>query len=151
MSAISIRVTSTLKKHRDGVPYYKGEIQIGDHKETLFIAVNYWTLDDYKKQWRQALERIKTHDTSMLVVSVRNPQRDPKLPSPSFENWSLYKIDGKIIAQPGILFNPFLDSMPYKGPFTLDTWPNFLTPLSTEDVDEWSIDLADLEHSNVPG
>lgn len=151
MKGISIQITTALRKHRDGSPYYKGQINIGDYKETLCIDVDYWALEDYKQQWKEGLERIKTYDASMLVVSVRNPQRDPNLPSPSFERWALYKIDRKIFVRPGILFNPFLDTLPYKGPFTLETWPHFITSRSNNSkADEWSIDIADLEESSVP-
>lgn len=150
MKGIHIKLKNDLKKHRDGSPYYKGEIHIGDYKETIFVEVNYWNLEDYKKQWLEGLKRIKTHSSSMLVVSVRNPQRDPKLPSPSFERWALHKIDEKIFVRPGILFNPFLDTLPFKGPFTLQTWPEFITPRrDNPKADEWVVDLADLEYSNI--
>lgn len=153
MNAIDIRLVSDKRIYHNKIPYYKGQITIGSYSESFEISVKYWSREDYQRQWKEGLERIKTHDTSMLVTNVRNPERIPTLESPAFERWALYKVNEKIFVRPGILFNPFLDTLPYKGPFTLETWPNFITPRRTSNTkaDEWSIDITDLECENVSG
>jgi hypothetical protein len=62
----------------DGFTYCYGKIFIGDDFcETIIPAIGYWSANDYKKQWQEGLERIRTHDSSCLVASIQNPYTSP--------------------------------------------------------------------------
>lgn len=144
MSVIDIRLLSNKRVYHNKTPYYKGQITIGSYTESFKMSVKYWSREDYQKQWKEGLERIKTHDVSILVTNVRNPERIPILESPAFEMWTLYKANGKTKVQIGIIFNPFLDTLPYKGPFTPETCYEFITPYE-EGADIWTINALDKE------
>lgn len=72
----------------------EGMIQIGDYEETLYIPLNWWSLDDYKKQWRDGFDRLTYYDKSCLIVAVNNPNI-----SKFIEWWVLYKVKDKIYIQ----------------------------------------------------
>ena len=53
-----------------------GIIQIGDFQERFISSLNFWRIDDYKKHWRKALERVVGgEDRSCLITSLTNPKR----------------------------------------------------------------------------
>ena len=55
----------------NNAPCCWGEITIQDHqRKNIPISVSYWSLDNYKTQWKEGLERIKTHDSSCLIMHV---------------------------------------------------------------------------------
>ncbi|MHB9020196.1 MAG: hypothetical protein ACYC3G_05020 [Minisyncoccota bacterium] len=66
---------------------------IGDFKEEFYLSLDTWTLDEYKQQWKEGIERIKSHSTSCLVI---NNQKNKRM---SVELWLLYKEGDKIFFQ----------------------------------------------------
>jgi len=71
----------------------------GDFSEENMMSLEYWPEETYEKQWREGLERLKTHGTSCLIASVECP------PKGAFVNcWILYKIDNKIHIQNRMFF-----------------------------------------------
>lgn len=77
MNSFNIEVISKKPETINGKKYYRGKITIGDFWESIFMSFDNWTIEEYKQQWKDGLERIKTHDTSCLVVcfagSLENP------------------------------------------------------------------------------
>ena len=72
----------------------KGIITIDDWYETLHIPVGQWTIEEYKRQWREGLERINTENTSCLVTYVADHTKGPGIGW-----WPMWKIDNIIHIQ----------------------------------------------------
>lgn len=52
-----------------------GLIVIGDFEEHFEASLSYWSVEDYRRQWKQALERVKTGETkSSLITRMYDPQ-----------------------------------------------------------------------------
>src|SRR3989344_8136127 len=101
---LGIKITDNKPKIIDKQPCYLGKIIIKDFWEILEIPVDYWTLDDYKRQWKEGIERLKTHDRSCLVASVQDPTKAPLI-----NWWPLYKVDTSIY-----IYNHLLIGKSYK-------------------------------------
>ncbi|MGC2310128.1 MAG: hypothetical protein WA432_00730, partial [Candidatus Babeliaceae bacterium] len=50
------------------------------------LALGSWDVHEYRLQWKEGLERLKTYNTSCLVVCVQDLQDIPFI-----ERWELYK------------------------------------------------------------
>ncbi|MBA3535847.1 hypothetical protein H0X48_05760 [Candidatus Dependentiae bacterium] len=123
----------------EGVPCARGKITIGDFNERFNIALEYWTLEDYKKQWKEGLERIKIQDKSCLVSYVQDPKKAP------FINWwPLYKIDNKILVRNQMLFAHLYRNRVGDKEFTPDTCYSFIPDRKKKKVSEWIADLDSL-------
>ncbi|MCL4379978.1 hypothetical protein M1466_00590, partial [Candidatus Dependentiae bacterium] len=72
------------------------ELDNEDSHEYNVACTKLWTPAMYEQQWREGIERIKTHNTSCLILSV---QRD------EISYWMLYKIGDKIHVQEQYLFD----------------------------------------------
>src|SRR3990167_8914107 len=75
----SIEVVNKRPEIIDGLPFYTGEITMGDYKETFQMSINSWSLEDYKQQWGEGLARIKMHDKSCLVVYIQQHMLSKKI------------------------------------------------------------------------
>ncbi|MBA3537475.1 hypothetical protein H0X48_05785 [Candidatus Dependentiae bacterium] len=125
----------------EGVPCARGKITIGDFDERFGIALEYWTLEDYKRQWRDGLERINTHDKSCFVTYVQDPEKSPFL-----NWWNLYKVGNKIIIRNQILFAHLYSNKIGDKRFTPNNCYDFLDERIMPEPDEpmpaeWIIDL----------
>lgn len=138
---IKVHITDKYEKIIDGVPSYTGSINIGSFSETIVIPVDLWTKEDYEKQWKEGLERIKTHDVSCLVTFIYNPQVKPLL-----EWWILYKVNGFVCIQ-NVMYSDFVYNAEIGNqPFTPESCYNFIPPRVTEFEDgsrpsEWCVPL----------
>jgi hypothetical protein len=127
----------------DGFKYCLGTIFIGgDFSETIALALNYWTIDDYKRQWETGLHRIKDHDTSCLVASVQNPKTTP----PYINWWLMYKVGNKVLIQNHLLVDDMYRERVGNKLFTPKTCYDFILPRVTispegDTYSEWEIDL----------
>lgn len=146
MKGISIEAVSDKVKKINGLPSYWGQIQINDFREKFVMSVARWSIEDYKRQWREGLERIKTYDISMLVTHVQNPLAIPGLEQPLIVSWPLYKIRDKIFIRNRLdISEEFLKKLALR-PFTVDTCYEFIEPRKEDKVSEWVVDLAALDH-----
>lgn len=111
--------------------------------ETNFSALDYWTIADYERQWKEGLERIKTHDTSCIVTSIQHPREN----DPLLNRWILYKEGGFIY-----IHNHFFSGKSYveafglEKDFTHENCYDHIGPRITEDEDgtkysEWVVEL----------
>ena len=74
--------------------YVEARIMIGEHEEDIEISLNNWGINDYKRQWQEGIERIKTHDTSCIIIAVEDEKYAQLI------NWFLlYKKDKRISVQ----------------------------------------------------
>jgi len=120
-----------------------GTIYIGDDfAETITPALDYWTVEDYKKQWQKGLEQIKTYDKSCLVASIQNPDIAPYL-----NWWVLYKENKTIyIYNQQFIGNDVKKLLKNKN-FTVSSCYDFIQPkeiITPDDgynYSEWKIDL----------
>ena len=131
----------------DGVfPFCVGKITIDDFWETFEMALDYWTADDYERQWREGLERIKTHDASCLVASIQDPTKRRYLLW-----WVLYKIDHKIFIRNELMVTGSYKKYIGKKVFSPETCYNFIRSRDPNrvviidgkeyEVSEWVIDF----------
>src|SRR3990167_11412149 len=98
MSKFKIEVISKKPEVIDGLLSHTGEITMGDYKETFVMPLNSWTIEDYKQQWKEGLERIKTYDESCLVSLAQDLDTLPMV-----FMWVLYKLKGVIYIQQHLL------------------------------------------------
>lgn len=53
-----------------------GRIIIGDFEEYFTLPISFWSLDDYKKSWKNSLkEGIKNKNHAALAVSMYDPSK----------------------------------------------------------------------------
>lgn len=126
-----------------GVLAVLGKIYIGDFKETIYIPLDYWSLDDYKRQWKEGLERIKTHDTSCLVATIHDPGIRPYI-----NWWLLYKVGDKVYIQNKLYLSDIYKRQIGDKLFTIDNCYEFITPRrinkgkkEEDKVSEWVVTL----------
>ena len=139
---ISIKITSKKPEKCEGRKALKGLIEIGNSKETICVHLNQWTQEDYERQWREGLDRLKNHNISCLVVSVNDPN-DPKA-STVIEWWPLYRVDNAVLIQNEKLSKKSYKKIVGKSPFTPETCYDFITPRETHtkdghEISEWSV------------
>jgi hypothetical protein len=135
----SIRITNSKPKKIWGQSSLEGQIQFGDYSEGFDLPLVWWTREDYERQWKNALERFKTEDTTCFVTSIQDPRVKPFI-----DWWILYKVKSKVYIQNCIvLAEIYRESIGIK-PFTVDTCYNYIPPLencSEETFHGWVIPL----------
>ena len=119
----------------------EGRIYIADYEETLYIPLNWWSIDLYQQQWASGLARLRDYDRSCLVVMIDNPCCRKLI-----EWWLLYKIDDKIYIRNSILIEEIYEESIGDKLFTVNTCYDFIPDRSeiyNEDgnkISEWIID-----------
>lgn len=119
--------------NKDGLT--KGQIRIGDFAELFEASLLYWSVEDYKKQWRQGLSRLLFEQKqSCLITSMY----DPAVAS-FIIRWIFYPAGDTVYIQNHLLFLDQLDTA-----FSLEKLYDYIDPRETinEDgnrISEWSI------------
>ena len=146
MKKFSIKVISKLELEGEYLVAY-GQIRIGSFKERFRMAIAEWTIKDYKKQWREAIKRLKDHDISCFIFFAANMAK-----SPYVSMYSLYKVEGTVFIRERLIPS---DNTPYH-PYLRNEDINaqncyeFIPPREhTEGVWEKSVALADVENFKV--
>lgn len=152
---LRMEIVSDSEHIENEIPTCYGRIYIGDDFwETALIALNYWTIEDYERQWKEGLERLKTHETSCLVASVQHPEKTP----PLINWWPLYKQDNKLLIHNELIVGEDYAKTIGSKDFTVSSCYQFIQPLTPElydlsglnddpddikvyQVSEWIIDL----------
>jgi len=98
MKQFQIQVISKKPKKMYGLLSHTGEITIGDYKETFVMPLNSWTLEEYKQQWKEGVDRLKTHNESCLVNLIQNMNANPMV-----EMWTLHKVNNTVYIQQQLL------------------------------------------------
>lgn len=140
----NIEVISKKPKKLAGKLCHQGQITIGDSSEKFYMVIDDWSLDDYKQQWKEGIERIKTHDSSCLIANITELKTNPRM---SF--WVLYKVGKIIFVQYQALGCEVLKEREVGlPPYDSKTCYLYLLPRRTvnaygDKYDEWSINLDD--------
>jgi hypothetical protein len=126
------------------LPCYWGMIRINNFSEKFTMPISWWSLQDYKQQWVEGLERIYHMGTSCLVTSAQ------LLPDAPFINrWILYKEQDTIYVQNHILFGKRFKERFNDEQFNLLTCYQFINPRETDTegeykISEWNFKLSKL-------
>lgn len=136
---ISIKIIGSKPIQCEGRQALKGRITIADFEETICIHLNQWTKEDYERQWKEGLDRLKNHDRSCLVVSVGKPEDNAVV-----EWWRLYRIDNIVFIQNGNLSKKIYKKIVGKSSFTPETCYDFIPTRRTHteegyEIAEWSV------------
>lgn len=136
---IEIVITSKRAVGFFGGRSYRAFIRIGEMQETVYIPTGTWRITEYKKQWKEGIERLKTHDTSCLVTGFTN-----KNGSPGVDWWPLYRVGDRVYVQNHVLWHEIYQERVGDKPFTRETCYDFVPPRRTKDyegteISEWSV------------
>ncbi len=77
MKTFKIELVTKKPKKINGTWSHFGKITIGTFVERFQIPLDYWSIEEYIKQWEEGLNRIKAHDSSCFVSKVWSPESDP--------------------------------------------------------------------------
>src|SRR6516162_10113952 len=77
-----------------GILRQPASITIKDFRETFWMPLDYWSLDEYRRQWRSGIERLKTYNSSCLIARIRMDEGELLIGA-----WVLYKVSDTIIFQ----------------------------------------------------
>lgn len=140
--AFSIRLLPDSVPDLDpGVIAGLGVIEIESFQERFIASLMYWSADDYRRHWRQAIERItQASAVSCLITSML----DPATASHIFW-WPMYLVKNTVFIQNHILFfDKLLSPFDERNPFS------FVPERRTIDEDgnkisEWAVQIGDLE------
>jgi len=117
--------------------FCEGQIQIGEFTENFIMSLEVWSLDEYKAQWSEGLERLKTHGQTCLVANLQ------EIDSCFIDWWILYREGDIVYVQNELIAGEYLHSVLKGMPFDQETCYSFIEPrcVVTEDGDkisEWS-------------
>ena len=121
----------------------EGEIRIGYYRETLYIPLDWWDMETYQFQWKQAIDRLWYYDKSCLVVAINDPYKKCYI-----EWWLLYKINRKIYIQNHIITNSICSKLHGDELFTPTSCYTFIPERGgacDEDdnkISEWVVDWS---------
>lgn len=145
MKNFKIEAISKKPKKAWGSLCHTGQITINDYKEPFLMPLIEWDLEDYRKQWKEGLERIKTQDRSCLVATVKNLKTNPYIIL-----WTLHKEDNKVYVRYQLLIDIVAKEVKFSIPlaeFSSKNCYQFVHPRKGETneegqkLSEWLIDL----------
>jgi hypothetical protein len=150
MKIFKLQIISKKPEKIYGLSSYWGKITIGDFNERFILPISNWNLEQYKQQWKDGFERLKTYDTTCFVTSVQNLDLYP-----SIEMWTVYKNKNKFFFHQQLLIDETAGNSPIPLKlFNLQTCYQFISPRITnknheavneedEKISEWSIPAKD--------
>jgi hypothetical protein len=62
--ALCMQILTPIPEIINNIPSVWGRITIDDFTERFIMPLEYWSIEDYEKQWREGLDRIKIQDKS---------------------------------------------------------------------------------------
>lgn len=138
---IHINLIDNRPKKRNNVLVVKGEITINEFKEFLDIALDWWSLNDYRKQWQEGIDHLLDHNVSCFVVSIHNPKIRRYI-----DWWLLYKIGNKVYVRNQLIISDIYQEQIGDKPFTVQNCYDFIPERGEshdEDgnkISEWVVD-----------
>ena len=138
MGKFNIRVLKRSAEKRSGKLYQPGRITIGDFSDRFWMALDYWSLNTYKEQWKEAIKRIKLEESSCFVSRITQSDKELYVGA-----WVLYKVGNKIIFQ--YHFYPDEERKEQLPAFGLKTCFQHIRPWQTVkgQFEEWQISAKD--------
>ena len=123
----------------NGVEMCKGRIYIGDDfYESIFPSLDYWSIEDYERQWQEGVARLKTHDRSCLISCVVNPEHS----GPLLDWWNMYRVDRKVYIYNRLFVGNLYRKRIGKVPFTPDNCYQFISDKPKGPCSEWVVSLG---------
>lgn len=120
-------------------PYARGRVVLGDFEESFESPTHYWRPNDYRRQWREALERTaKGLDSGLITAAYQ--QRD--WPAAW---WILYRRNDHVLVQQVLVLHDLFPNFSPDNPY--DSIPTY--ERESEDgelVSEWVIATADIKN-----
>lgn len=106
---------SILPETQEGCPVC--EIIIGDHVETFPLQVNFWSAEEYTRQWHDAINRIVSGGVEIVAALIVDIQ--PPGESIGLTWWPIYRSGDRIYIRQQLLFfnslaKPFDIQNPYE-------------------------------------
>jgi hypothetical protein len=97
---ITAKMSDLKPERRTDFFCYVGMLKIGTLELRFLILLSHWSIHDYLNQWKEGIERIKTHNTSCIITGFEKAKMiDGKRYSPRLSWIVLYKKDNKVIIQ----------------------------------------------------
>jgi len=129
---------NTVGRARKG--FCKGQICIGKYKEDFEMALDFWSLDEYRQQLHEGLERLKDHNQSCLITNFETTR------TPMIDWWILYKVGSTVYVQNELIAGDCLQTFLNRGEFNRETCYDFIEPRQTvtedgEKISEWSFEF----------
>jgi hypothetical protein len=121
-------------------PTVRGRITLGNFSEEFIAPLVFWTVDDYRKQWREAAERLSDgHDRSCFVASMRESLSDGTV-----FLWTAYKLADNVFFQHKLLLpetvkGNFEPSNPYAQVDERQTETE-----EGQQISEWRVSISDV-------
>jgi len=150
----NIEVYTKNPKKIEGFLYQLGKITIGNFTEKFLMSLDTWTVEEYKQQWKEGIERIRTHHTSCLVATIQNLE----IGYPLIILWTLYKENNTVFVRNQILNIEIAKelNLPINiSDFNIKTCYQFINPRITDEnglsidedgneISEWSVPLSEI-------
>lgn len=118
-----------------------GRITVGEFTETFRMDLSFWSTNDYRRSWRNALQALEDNRTatSCLISSITDPETTNFVFC-----WPLYRSEEDVYVQNSVLF---LDELDVR--FEPEAPWHFVGPRCAIDEDgnrisEWSTGMAEL-------
>lgn len=119
------------------------ELHLGTRIERLTIPIHYWNIEQYKKQWIDAIERASLGTKSALFTQVFDPKNLTR--GYVLECWPLYISDQEVLIQ-----NCYIESVSAQD-ISIENIYDYLDDFSPNQgvgqdgcVDEWKIPIEQL-------
>jgi len=144
LSDLSIQIQDRKVQKIYGLSSCTGEIKIGEFRETFISPLDWWTIEDYEKQWQDGIDRIKHCNESCLVTMAQNLETSPQI-----DWWILYKKNGKVLIYNQLLIDEIIGQLKYKienlSQFTPQTCYSYIPPYKlfakNSKASKWEITL----------
>src|SRR5437764_12829047 len=102
MKNFSFQIIQRKQRIIKKIPYIIGQITINDDfQEEFEMPLNWWSVEDYEKQWEESFKHLKNNGKSYFITKIFQPE-------PGFQyidRWIAHKIDEKIRIQNKVVFN----------------------------------------------
>ncbi len=135
MNFFSIKITDSILQNIYCLTSCLGEIDINNEIEKIVIPLEWWSIQDYERQWKEGLERLKTNNESCIITSIQNLYYNPLI------DWYLfYKENNKIYIINTLIKDYEFRKLASKLPeFNIETCYNYIPKKNT-------IPEADIEY-----
>lgn len=140
---INIRVRDNKPVIRYEVLSVMGKLSLSDYHTTLYMPLDFWTIADYKQQWKEGLKRLKDHNQSCLVATIHDPEMRTFV-----DWWLLYKVGNDVYVQNQLIIADIYQHQIGNKSFTIDNCYDFIQPRvinegkkEDEKVSEWMVSL----------
>lgn len=118
----------------------QAEISIGDHQELAEVPLEYWRRDQYRKQWRDALQGVVSGKLSECLITA---MYDPK--NANFLMWwPMWRVGDTVYVQNQILFMDKIREGFDENKIERYIPKRMTTTSEGEKISEWSVNVKDI-------